>query len=215
MTDPRSFGAWLQRERERRDITVRTIADRTKIGTGLLQSLERGDVSRWPGGIYRRSFVRSYAEAVGLDSDLVLANFEQLFPDPEAASPFARAENAAPAVRSAADSGAMRLQFASPLRPGIAAFRTAGIDVALALCAGVIGFAVAGAVGFWCAMAVTALAVHVGSVLGLRRTLWRPVAGVIPHWTSRRARARELAAELADLPEAQPDTTLDLTYYAR
>ena len=78
MTDPRSFGAWLHRERERRGVALRTIADRTKIGMRLLESLERGDLTRWPGGIYRRAFVRAYAGAVGLDADLVVATLEQL-----------------------------------------------------------------------------------------------------------------------------------------
>jgi transcriptional regulator with XRE-family HTH domain len=215
MTDARSFGAWLQRERERRDITLRAIADRTKIGAGRLQALERGDVSRWPGGIYRRSFVRSYAEAIGLDADLVLANFERLFPDPEAASVFGRAEGPASTTGATAESGEMRLQLASGPWPGVAAVRTAVFDVALALCAGVIGFIAAGAIGFWCASAVVALASHVCSVLGVRWAIKAPITAAILHWTTRRARAREMVAELADLPESQPDPALDLTFYAR
>jgi transcriptional regulator with XRE-family HTH domain len=218
MTDPRSFGAWLQRERERRDITVRAIADRTKIGVGLLQSLERGDVSRWPGGIYRRSFVRSYAEAIGIDPDLVLANFERLFPDPEALSAFDRSDAAAqaPAVpRVPFESGGLRLQLASPARPGRAAVRTACVDVAFVVCAGLIGFLAAGVVGFWSATAVSALTCHVCSVLGLRRAIRAPLAAALHHWTARHARAREMVADLAEIPEAQADPALDLTYYAR
>lgn len=215
MTDARSFGTWLQRERERRDITLRAIADRTKIGAGLLQSLERGDVSRWPGGIYRRSFVRSYAEAIGVDADLVLANFERLFPDPDALSAFNRIEPAVSAPRASTDGGGIRLQLAAPVRPGAAAMRTAAVDVLLATCVGALGWYVAGAVGFWCAMALAALACHVCTVLGLRWAIRTPVASTILHWKSRRARAREIVAELADYPEAQPDPSLDLTYYAR
>jgi transcriptional regulator with XRE-family HTH domain len=215
MTDARTFGAWLQRERERRDITLRTIADRTKIGAGLLQSLERGDVSRWPGGIYRRSFVRSYADAIGLDADLVLANFERLFPDPEALSAFDRAEPALSSPRTAIEPGGMRLQLASPAWPGTAAMRTAGVDVTIALCIGALGWIAAGATGFWCATAVAAIATHVCTVLGLRWAVKAPVTAAVLHWTSRRARAREMAAELAEYPEPQPDPALDLTYYAR
>lgn len=215
MTDARSFGTWLQRERERRDITLRAIADRTKIGAGLLQSLERGDVSRWPGGIYRRSFVRSYAEAIGVDADLVLANFERLFPDPDALSAFDRIEPVAPVPRAAADGDGMRLQFASPVWHGVGAMRTAALHVLLATCVAALGWYVAGAVGFWCAMALTALACHVCTLLGLRWAIRAPVASAVVHWKSRRARAREMVAELADYPEAQPDPGLDLTYYAR
>lgn len=214
MTDARTFGSWLQHERERRDITLRAIADRTKIGAGLLQSLERGDVSRWPGGIYRRSFIRSYAEAIGVDADLVLANFERLFPDPEALSGFDRPESA-PTARATGDTGALRLQLASPVWPGAAAARTAAIDVTIAVCMGVLGWFAAGATGFWCATAVAALACHVCTVLGLRWTARVPMATAIRNWTSRRARAREMVAELADYPEAQADPALDLTYFAR
>jgi transcriptional regulator with XRE-family HTH domain len=215
MTDARSFGAWLQRERERREITLRAIADRTKIGTGRLQALERGDVSRWPGGIYRRSFIRAYAEAIGLDVDLVLANFERLFPDPEAVSAFDRADSPSAAARASADPGAMRLQFASPVWPGVGAVRTAAFDVMIAVSVGAVGWFAAGALGFWCALAVAMLTCHLCTVLGLRWAMKTPLTTAFLHWTSRRARAREMVAELADLPEAQPDTALDLTFYAR
>src|SRR5918995_3201107 len=109
MTDPRSFGSWLQRERERRGITLRSIADRTQIGARLLEGLERGDVSRWPGGIYRRAFVRGYADAVGLDADLVVANFERVFPsDPSEAIP------AATLVPPSVEQPEMRLALVTP-----------------------------------------------------------------------------------------------------
>jgi cytoskeletal protein RodZ len=216
MTDPRLFGAWLQRERERRDITLRAIADRTKIGAGLLESLERGDVSRWPGGIYRRSFIRSYADMIGLDADLVLANFERLFPDPDALATLVRTESVSPAPRPAADGSEFRLQFAeaSPV-PSTAKMKAAGSYVAFSLGMGLLGFVAAGAVGFWCATAVTALVWHVCSVLGMTRTINAPLGGLVDHWMSRRARAREMVAELAELQEPDADPAFDLTYYAR
>src|SRR5207247_10509654 len=62
------FGNRLRLERERRRISLASIAANTKIGLTLLQGLERDDVSRWPSGIFRRSFIRAYAEAVGLDA---------------------------------------------------------------------------------------------------------------------------------------------------
>jgi hypothetical protein len=42
-----------------------------------LEGLEGDDISRWPGGIFRRAFVRAYAESVGLDADAVFRRFEQ------------------------------------------------------------------------------------------------------------------------------------------
>lgn len=81
MTEP--LGPYLRRERERRGLTLRTISERTKISVGLFEGLEADDISRWPGGIFRRAFVRSYAECVGLDGDEVVKRFERQYPPPE------------------------------------------------------------------------------------------------------------------------------------
>lgn len=77
-----SFGSRLRYERERRQIALRSIAESTKIGFTLLEGLERDDVSRWPSGIFRKSFVKSYAEAVGLDADSIVREFVERYPDP-------------------------------------------------------------------------------------------------------------------------------------
>ena len=77
-----SFGGRLRYERERRQIALKSIAERTKIGVPLLEALERDDVSRWPSGIFRKSFIRSYAEAVGLDADAIVREFIERYPDP-------------------------------------------------------------------------------------------------------------------------------------
>ena len=77
-----NFGRRLRFERERRQINLRSISETTKIGVPLLEGLERNDVSRWPSGIFRKSFIRSYAEAIGLDPEPVVHEFVDLFPDP-------------------------------------------------------------------------------------------------------------------------------------
>jgi cytoskeletal protein RodZ len=77
-----TFGARLRYERERRQIALKSIAESTKIGVSLLEGLERDDVSRWPSGIFRKSFVRSYAEAIGLDAEPIVAEFVERYPDP-------------------------------------------------------------------------------------------------------------------------------------
>jgi cytoskeletal protein RodZ len=77
-----SFGARLRHERERRQIALKSIAEGTKISIGLLEGLERDDVSRWPSGIFRKSFVRDYATAIGLNADAVLREFMERYPDP-------------------------------------------------------------------------------------------------------------------------------------
>lgn len=97
MTD--SLGARLRHERERRQIGLRSIAEATKIGLGLLEGLERDDVSRWPSGIFRKSFVRSYAEAIGVDPDAVVREFVAKYPDPleaDIAAPVATPQHDSP-----------------------------------------------------------------------------------------------------------------------
>jgi transcriptional regulator with XRE-family HTH domain len=76
------FGRRLRMERERRTITLASISDNTKINQSLLEGLERDDVSRWPSGIFRRSFIRAYAQAIGLDPDAIAKEFLERFPDP-------------------------------------------------------------------------------------------------------------------------------------
>jgi cytoskeletal protein RodZ len=77
-----SLGERLRRERERRHIDLRSIAENTKISFTLLEALERNDASRWPSGIFRKSFVRSYAAAIGVDPDATAREFLERFPDP-------------------------------------------------------------------------------------------------------------------------------------
>ena len=77
-----SFGGRLRHERERRQIHLKSIAESTKISVPLLEGLERDAVSRWPSGIFRKCFIRSYAEAIGLDPEPVVREFITLYPDP-------------------------------------------------------------------------------------------------------------------------------------
>ena len=76
-----SFGRRLRSSREHLGISLEAIAAATKINRSLFADLERGDASKWPGGIYRRAFVREYAAAIGLPAEEVLAEFCELFPE--------------------------------------------------------------------------------------------------------------------------------------
>jgi cytoskeletal protein RodZ len=79
------FGSMLKVAREKRGVTLRHISSVTKISVAALEALERNDISRLPGGIFSRSFVRSYALEVGLDPDETIERFIAQFP--EAAPP--------------------------------------------------------------------------------------------------------------------------------
>lgn len=80
MTERDTFGPRLRRERERRGISLETIAAVTNVSVDLWRGFESNDFSRWPKGVYARSFVRDYAKAVGLDANEVVDDFCRLFP---------------------------------------------------------------------------------------------------------------------------------------
>src|SRR5262245_9758116 len=88
VTEDESLGKYLRHERERRQISLESVADRTKINIGLLKGLERDDLSRWPPGLFRRSFIRAYATATGLDAEAVVLEFLARFPDHEEPSKY-------------------------------------------------------------------------------------------------------------------------------
>lgn len=90
---PESFGVRLRRQRESRRIDLGWIAEQTKIKVSLLEGLERDDVSHWPSGIFRRAYIRTYAHIIGLDPDVVLREFLEVYPEP--ADAFAVKEAAA------------------------------------------------------------------------------------------------------------------------
>jgi hypothetical protein len=77
-----TLGARLRSQREQRQVALATIADETKIKLALLEALERDDLTHWPGGLFRRAYVRAYAQKVGLDPEQVLREFLACHPDP-------------------------------------------------------------------------------------------------------------------------------------
>lgn len=74
------FGTRMKRAREERGMSLRQIASSTKISVSALEALERNDISRLPGGIFSRAFVRSYALEVGLDPEQTVREFIAQFP---------------------------------------------------------------------------------------------------------------------------------------
>src|SRR3954451_13402604 len=74
------FGGRLRDARERRGVSLRQIANATKISVAVLEALERNDISLLPGGIFSRAFVRSYAIEVGLDPETTIQDFIAAFP---------------------------------------------------------------------------------------------------------------------------------------
>src|SRR5438874_4828140 len=82
--DRDTFGPRLRLERERRGIALKNIAAATKIKESLFAELERGDVSKWPQGIFRRAHLCAYVSAIGLPTQPILTEFLRLFPSEDA-----------------------------------------------------------------------------------------------------------------------------------
>jgi len=95
------FGMKMKRLREERGVSLRQIADTTKISIGMFEALERNDISRLPGGIFSRAVVRSYAIEVGLDPEKTVRDFLVQFPHDSVTvgSPHAPQQGHAPRTR--------------------------------------------------------------------------------------------------------------------
>jgi len=117
-----TLGARLRLQRESQRMALATIAEETKINAALLEGLERDDVSRWPGGLFRRAYVRTYAQKIGLDPQQVLRDFLAVHPDPvEATSPVEAIAQNADAKRPRTRIGLMLASLAQRRlqRPGL------------------------------------------------------------------------------------------------
>jgi cytoskeleton protein RodZ len=74
-------GRQLRQARERRRMSLRQIAEATKLSETALTHIERNEFHRLPGGIFRRAYLRGYAREVGVDPDAVVAAYLAEFPD--------------------------------------------------------------------------------------------------------------------------------------
>ena len=67
-----SFGAWLRHQREARSVSLREIADNSKISLRYLEALEQDRFDVLPAPVFARGFLREYARVVGLNADEVV-----------------------------------------------------------------------------------------------------------------------------------------------
>lgn len=73
------IGTRLREARQRRGITLRDISNVTKISMYLLEGIDRNDIARLPGGIFRRAYLRAYATEVGLNPEQVVSEYRAQF----------------------------------------------------------------------------------------------------------------------------------------
>ena len=160
MAEATTLGTWLRHERERRGVTLLEISEQTKLSVPMLQGLENDDLSRWPGGIFRRAFARSYATAIGVDPDLVVRRVEAEHPTQDDAMPVAVA--AGQERRASGISMLGRNVDAVPRAPRRTAAVAALLDLLVAGAIG-LGFAAAGSRLLWPVLVIAAY--HAAGVL--------------------------------------------------
>jgi transcriptional regulator with XRE-family HTH domain len=114
MSERDAFGPNLRRIRIQRGISLEQLAAATKVSVTLWAGLERNDFSRWPSGIYARSYVRDYAVAIGVDPASTVDDFCRWFPQGD--------RRAEPVIRGQAEIvGHANLEWRDHVPPVIAA----------------------------------------------------------------------------------------------
>jgi cytoskeletal protein RodZ len=63
--------------RQNRGISLRQIADSTKISVRSLEAIENGEFRKLPGGIYNTNYIRQYARAIDYDEGTILAYYQR------------------------------------------------------------------------------------------------------------------------------------------
>lgn|SRR5574341_77317 len=76
------IGERLRNAREARGLSLRAVADATRIRTIYLQALEEERFDQLPGAVYARGFLRTYADALGLDADRLMDSYPGAFEPP-------------------------------------------------------------------------------------------------------------------------------------
>lgn len=72
-----SIGAYLRRERELRHVSLEELVQITRVPLRMLQHIEEDRFDELPGEVFARGFLRSYARALNLDCEQVLARFAE------------------------------------------------------------------------------------------------------------------------------------------
>jgi transcriptional regulator with XRE-family HTH domain len=88
------FGEALKRAREERGVALDAVASATRIARHHLDALERGDLESLPSGPFGRSYLRSYAEFLGIDPEPILDSYRSKEAD-KGLGPAERRERAA------------------------------------------------------------------------------------------------------------------------
>jgi len=63
--------------RSQKGLSLRQIADSTKIGVHYLEAIESGQFTKLPGGVYSVNYIRQYARAIEVSEAELLERYKQ------------------------------------------------------------------------------------------------------------------------------------------
>jgi cytoskeletal protein RodZ len=72
----------LRKARQEKGMSLVDIQEATKIQRRYLEAIESGNFAVLPGHFYVRAFIKSYAEAVGLDAEELMNQYKSELPEP-------------------------------------------------------------------------------------------------------------------------------------
>ncbi|GBC82536.1 Cytoskeleton protein RodZ [bacterium HR10] len=74
-TERLTLGQELRRRREAKGIELQDISNATRVAVRFLRAIEEDDFASLPGGLFTRSFIRTYARHVGMDEEEAIARY--------------------------------------------------------------------------------------------------------------------------------------------
>lgn len=83
MLEVTELGQKLKEAREAKGLSIDQLHGVTKIQKRYLVTIEEGDYSILPGAFYARAFIKQYADAVGLNGEQLLAEYQSVIPQSE------------------------------------------------------------------------------------------------------------------------------------
>ena len=77
MTTINDFGLFLKHERELRGIPLEEIANTTKVHMRFLTALENNNFDEFPGEVFIKGYIRSYAKSIGANVETILSAYDE------------------------------------------------------------------------------------------------------------------------------------------
>ena len=71
----RAFGEMFVQRRQRLGLTLQEVSSFTKLHPRFLKAIEQADFSKLPGGILTKSFIRAYAQEIGIDDSQAVSEY--------------------------------------------------------------------------------------------------------------------------------------------